>query len=180
LLDNASLTSTHLARILCADLMRIAPEFSISATPLEPGYDWEDAPHDAFVAIGDTALSWEHRFPYVLDLGTGWKELTGMPFVFAAWWVRAGVTLHEAEVAAFARAADGSGAALDEVLAGVPSTMVAQAGGKESLHQYLGEAIRYGLGAREISALNLYRERLIVHRLLPANTNPYVIASWIP
>jgi chorismate dehydratase len=28
------------------------------------------------------------RYPHQLDLGQGWKELTGLPFVFALWAVR--------------------------------------------------------------------------------------------
>ena len=42
------------------------------------------------LVIGDPALEIEGRFPHVLDLGLAWWELTGLPFVFAAWCGRAG------------------------------------------------------------------------------------------
>jgi chorismate dehydratase len=39
----------------------------------------------AGLVIGDRALSIRHRFSYIYDLGLGWKEMTGLPFVFAVW-----------------------------------------------------------------------------------------------
>ncbi len=39
----------------------------------------------AGLVIGDRALSIRHRFNYIYDLGLGWKEMTGFPFVFAVW-----------------------------------------------------------------------------------------------
>jgi chorismate dehydratase len=39
----------------------------------------------AGLVIGDRALSIRHRFSCIYDLGLGWKEMTGLPFVFAVW-----------------------------------------------------------------------------------------------
>jgi chorismate dehydratase len=39
----------------------------------------------AGLIIGDRALVNRTKFPYVYDLGLGWKEMTGLPFVFAVW-----------------------------------------------------------------------------------------------
>lgn len=39
----------------------------------------------AGVIIGDRALKQLTNFEYVYDLAAGWKEYTGLPFVFAAW-----------------------------------------------------------------------------------------------
>ncbi|MEY3687897.1 MAG: hypothetical protein RIR84_738 [Bacteroidota bacterium] len=39
----------------------------------------------AGLIIGDRALSNYNRYKYVYDLGLGWKEMTGLPFVFAVW-----------------------------------------------------------------------------------------------
>ena len=48
----------------------------------------------ARLLIGDKVVCEEPRgLPYQLDLGEAWKELTGLPFVFAAWMARAGVDL---------------------------------------------------------------------------------------
>lgn len=45
---------------------------------------------DAVMVIGDAALTqpWDQRFSYRYDLGGLWKEMTGLPFVFAVWVVR--------------------------------------------------------------------------------------------
>jgi len=39
----------------------------------------------AGLIIGDRALMNRSKFPYIYDLGVGWKEMTGLPFVFAVW-----------------------------------------------------------------------------------------------
>lgn len=39
----------------------------------------------AGLIIGDRALLNRSSFQYIYDLGLGWKEMTGLPFVFAVW-----------------------------------------------------------------------------------------------
>lgn len=65
----------------------IQPEF-VSSKVLKPS-DVEDSVSAALV-IGDAALieKWDENFRYVYDLGALWKEITGLPFVFAVWAVR--------------------------------------------------------------------------------------------
>jgi chorismate dehydratase len=41
--------------------------------------------HVAGLVIGDRALKIRSKFSYIYDLGLGWKEMTGLPFVFAVW-----------------------------------------------------------------------------------------------
>lgn len=45
---------------------------------------------DAALVIGDAALiqPWQEDFRYVYDLGRLWREMTGLPFVFAVWALR--------------------------------------------------------------------------------------------
>lgn len=45
---------------------------------------------DAVLVIGDAALiePWDRSFEYVFDLGEIWKEMTGLPFVYAVWAIR--------------------------------------------------------------------------------------------
>jgi chorismate dehydratase len=35
--------------------------------------------------IGDRALKIRDAFTFKYDLGSGWKDMTGLPFVFAVW-----------------------------------------------------------------------------------------------
>jgi len=39
----------------------------------------------AGLVIGDRALKSRTKYNYIYDLGQGWKEMTGLPFVFAVW-----------------------------------------------------------------------------------------------
>jgi chorismate dehydratase len=167
LLDRASLTSVHLFQILAADLLGIAPEQQTSETPLTPDTDWAAAGFDAAVAIGDTALEWEGRCPYGLDLGAGWKDLTGLPFVFAGWVARPGVELTAADLAAFANARSLGEQRVYDIarrLAGADEARVL------SLVDYLSRAIHYRLGDAHLAAIDAFRQRLIAHSLLPAST----------
>lgn len=48
---------------------------------------------DALLLIGDKVVTDPPdtaRYPYQLDLGEAWKEMTGLPFVYAVWMCRAG------------------------------------------------------------------------------------------
>lgn len=46
----------------------------------------------AGLVIGDRALNIRHRFDYIYDLGLGWKDMTGLPFVFAVWVSKKGIS----------------------------------------------------------------------------------------
>jgi chorismate dehydratase len=39
----------------------------------------------AGLIIGDRALMNRSKYPFIYDLGLGWREMTGLPFVFAVW-----------------------------------------------------------------------------------------------
>ncbi len=45
-------------------------------------------PKRGAVVIGDPALEHEGKLAHTLDLATAWRERTGLPFVFAAWYAR--------------------------------------------------------------------------------------------
>jgi len=84
--DRASLTSVQLLKVLLAE-RGLHPEFKPLAS-----YDFSQLP-DYVLLIGDTALDLalgphEHQ---IWDLGQAWFEMTGLPFVFAAWSLRRGV-----------------------------------------------------------------------------------------
>jgi chorismate dehydratase len=84
--DPASLTSVQLLRVLLAE-RGIRPEFKQL-----PNYDFSALP-DYAMLIGDNALNLalgphEHD---IFDLGAGWHELTGLPFVFAGWALKRGI-----------------------------------------------------------------------------------------
>ncbi len=83
-LDYHSLTSVQLVKILLREHWQVNPE-QIAA---ETGYIDKINGTTAGLVIGDRALALNDKFPYVYDLSNAWKQLTGLPFVFAAWITR--------------------------------------------------------------------------------------------
>jgi len=81
LLDYQSRTSVQLARVLLKEYWKIRPRI------VDAGKDFRDHIRGttAGVVIGDRALEQRKVSPMVYDLGDAWKNLTGLPFVFAAW-----------------------------------------------------------------------------------------------
>ncbi|MCC5875682.1 MAG: menaquinone biosynthesis protein [Candidatus Sumerlaeia bacterium] len=172
-LDRASLSSIHLFRILAAELLNISPECDLSPAPLGSA-DTEDfdPEYDACVVIGDTALRWEHQYRYRLDLGEGWKQLTGLPFVFAGWWARRDTSISREEAEAFSRARALGQRAVSDIVSRLDPEVIMDHGGRDSLLDYLGNSIRFEVGDRERESINLYREKLLRHGLLATDSAP--------
>ena len=86
--DVSSRTSIMLARVILAQRYGSEPRIA----PMPPRLDAMLAKADAALIIGDPALHIEPAaLPYVvLDLGYEWRELTGLPMVFAVWAGKAG------------------------------------------------------------------------------------------
>ncbi len=169
LVDRSSLTSAQLARILCAELLGIDPQYTLSDAPLRPDFDLGASAYDAVVVIGDTALRWESRFPHSLDLGEGWKRLTGLPFVFAGWVARPSTFVSAEAVEALC---DCRRAGERNVYEIATREAGRHDGAVRDIVDYLSNAIRYRLGEAELQALDLYRLKLVDHGLLPASTPP--------
>jgi chorismate dehydratase len=81
LLDYQSRTSVALLKILLHEHWNISPEL-IAGTE---NYEMDITATTAGLVIGDRALAQRSKAKYIYDLGIAWKEMTGLPFVFAAW-----------------------------------------------------------------------------------------------
>jgi chorismate dehydratase len=82
--DVESHTSVALLRVILAERYGVRPRF----VPFTEG----DAMPDAVLLIGDKVARLapdSSSHPHRLDLGIEWLQLTGLPFVFAAWFRRA-------------------------------------------------------------------------------------------
>jgi len=80
-LDYQSRTSVRLAQIL----LRHYWKKDVVYLPAPTDYIDQIKGTTAGVIIGDRALIARGKFAYHFDLAAAWKELTGLPFVFAAW-----------------------------------------------------------------------------------------------
>lgn len=80
-LDYQSCTSVNLVKILFREYWKVDVHYQAAL----PGFEMEIGNNKAAVIIGDRALACRSKFRYVYDLAEAWKDLTGLPFVFAAW-----------------------------------------------------------------------------------------------
>lgn len=81
LLDYQSRSSVGLLKVLVKDFWKIKVEL-VSGTK---DYEAQIEGTTAGLVIGDRAFVQRKKSKYIYDLGTAWKDMTGLPFVFAAW-----------------------------------------------------------------------------------------------
>jgi len=81
-LDYQSRTSVELLKWIMREFWGIYPEI-IAAT--NEDYRQEIKGTTAGLVIGDRAFEQRKISTFFYDLGTEWKKITGLPFVFAAW-----------------------------------------------------------------------------------------------
>ena len=81
-LDYQSRTSVLLCKLLFEKHWKKDVKF-ISAE--DDSYIEKIKGRTAGLIIGDRALQNRSKFSHIYDLGLGWKEMTGLPFVFAVW-----------------------------------------------------------------------------------------------
>ncbi len=81
LLDYQSRTSVALLKLLLKEHWKISPDL----VQASQGYEEAISGNTAGLVIGDRALQQRLKSTYIYDLSQAWKELTGKPFVFAAW-----------------------------------------------------------------------------------------------
>jgi chorismate dehydratase len=147
LLDYQSRTSVELAKILLKEYWKTAPEL------IDAGEDFRDhiKGRTAGIVIGDRALEQRKRSPYVYDLGEAWKNLTHLPFVFAAW-----ISNKKLDDAFIRRFDEANRIGLDDLQA-VLATLHFDA---FDLHSYYTQYISYKLDAAKKEGLRLFLQKL--------------------
>ena len=166
--DTDSHTSVALARVILAERYGIRPEF----TELPVG---ADAPHGAArLLIGDKVICEEPAgLPYQLDLGEAWKEMTGLPFMFAVWTARPGPAGAEPDLGdlpARLESAKREGLAhVDEIL-----TRFARPRGwpHDTARRYLTEYLKFDVGLRQLQAIRLFHQLAARHGAIEGPPTP--------
>ena len=161
--DTDSHTSVALARVILAEQFGILPRI-VDYNSRDAGaarLAADDA--TALLLIGDKVVTDEPpNRPHQLDLGAAWKELTGLPFVFAAWMARQGVEvgtlwsdLHAARIAGLRH--------VDEIVAtyALPRGWPAPIAKK-----YLTEYLKFDITPRHVRAIRLFHELSHRHEIL--------------
>jgi chorismate dehydratase len=155
--DTDSHTSVALARILLAEHFRIHPRFS----DLTPG----DNASEALLLIGDKVVCDEPRgYEHQLDLGQAWKEMTGLPFLFAAWMTRDGLPLGTLPQR-FETAKQAGLAHVDDL---VQHYAAPRGWPPDIARRYMTEYLKYDVGERQLEAVRLFHRLAARHDLIPA------------
>ena len=156
--DTDSHTSVALVQVLLHGMFSLRPRMVSthmgSLHPADPATDWPQT----MLMIGDKVVTDSPpavRFPYQLDLGDAWRDMTGLPFVFAVWMARQDADLGD----------------LPERLRTVRETNATRIDALAMEHsprhnwpydmalQYLGHWLKYDIGPRQLEAMNLFFDK---------------------
>jgi len=143
LVDYQSRTSAALLKILLKKYWKIDPELIDTSN----GYQQNIKGSTAGLVIGDRALKQRKYSAYIYDLAEAWQQMTGLPFVFAAW--IANKKLPENFVESFNKATAEGFAHIDEIVT---------ATGFEAydMKTYYRKNIDYHLDEKKLEALKLF------------------------
>lgn len=157
--DISSMTSVILTKILLAERFEVKPEFVAAL----PDVDKMLASADAALVIGDSALfKTKPDDENYLDLAEEWRELTGLPFVFAVWAGRAGA-LDSEDLQAIITSKILGQDNIDDVCREAATEYNAEFAMVKS---YLTENIQFDLGEEEIAGMRQFFELAYYHGAL--------------
>ena len=164
-LDAGSRTSQALTRVWLDARHGVRPA---RVEDLPMGVPIEESTADAVLLIGDRAMTVSHGpFHAVVDLAEAWREMTGLPFVFALWVVRPGVdlgdlpeALEQSRAAGLAHAADLAGEFGPRLGLDVATC-----------YDYLTNVLSYDLGEPEVAGLGRFATMAARLGLAPEGVN---------
>ena len=173
-LDTASRTSVNLLRVILAEFHGMEPVYEQQS----PGGDLFPPADvsEGHLLIGDQAIAYRARQGRSLryfDLGEQWRLATGLPFVFAAWLLRADLPRAPLVAATLRAWREAGRRQLPEVIAQADATRRYPPGFPG---RYLTQLIRFELGGPEKLALAEYGRLLHKHGLIPHAPAP---VSWV-
>ena len=144
-LDYQSRTSVLLCKLLFQKHWKKQVNF-IEA--IDEGYINKIGGKTAGLIIGDRALMNRSKFPFIYDLGLGWKEMTGLPFVFAVW-----VSLREMDLYFINK----MNYTFKIGASSINSLNIPQIGSYNGL-RYLNQNLSYLLGEKQQNAIRFFLE----------------------
>jgi chorismate dehydratase len=172
---------SHTSVALCSIVLRkrfgvtakIAP-FRLGEDGVGVGDDWPET----LLLIGDKAVTTampEGRYPHQLDLGEAWKELTGLPFVYAVWMCRAG----EEGLSSVRSACDVLARQIRRNAMRLPWIVAARSAehgwDRRRASEYLGRLLRYEVGEGEREAVGAFLREAHTLGLVPSDAH-----RWAP
>ena len=157
-LDPASATSVNLLRCLVVE-KKLKARLSASSA---------EKKNHARLLIGDQAIRFRQQHPDcpIWDLGEEWKKQTGLPFVFALWLIRPGVS-SAGEIAAGLRACRDTNMKRLASLADAQPDFT-----PDFCKRYFQENLRYKFGAQEKEGLLHFSSVCQQHGILSSADAP--------
>ena len=145
-LDNRSETSNLLAKILVKEYWKLNIQFLNSS---DLNFKPKEA-HTAVLMIGDRALQAYQEYFYRYDLSYYWKMLTGLPFVYAAWFYQ--TDLDKDFLAEFTQASKYGLNFIEEIVHKTPCSFY-------NLMTYFESNLVFNLTEKHLNAIELFIEK---------------------
>ncbi|HEY1686802.1 MAG TPA: menaquinone biosynthesis protein [Tepidisphaeraceae bacterium] len=172
--DIESHTSVALARIILQESFGIHPEFVASTAA------------DAELLIGDKVIARmqsemqnsqarskksKSSSAFQLDLGSAWRKLTSLPFLFACWTARRDADLGDVPQRLLAARKRG----MENIPRIVQRDAIPLGWPAEVARKYLTEHLSYEVSPRQIQAVELFHQLAARHGLIPS---PRPLEIW--
>jgi len=153
--DTDSHTSVTLLRILLSKVHGVRPKI-IDYHAREHVADGRPiAWPQAMLLIGDKVVTDSPpavRYPHQMDLGHAWKQLTGLPFVFAVWMSRTGDALGDLPTL-LRETRERNQFRIDQI---VDRYADAHGWPRDLAKQYLGRWLKFDVGERQMQAIQTF------------------------
>jgi chorismate dehydratase len=177
--DASSMTSNRLAMILLGEKYGVHPETVVMSPDMRAMLEQADA----CVLIGDIGMMSDGTGLEIMDLGEAWRNLTGKPFVWAAW--IGGEDLQPDLVWWLQRAAACAGTEREgepDYIKRNRETMVARAMQKanwpgETARDYFENVMAYQLDEELLGGLQEFQKRLLANGFGDAIHFPRIVSA---
>lgn len=158
-IDISSMSSVILTKILLAERFEVKPDF-IAAMP---DIDKMLATADAALVIGDSALfRTKATDEDYLDLAEEWRDMTGLPFVFAVWAGRR----HSLDIDDLQAIISSKILGQDNLDSLCQDAATEYGTGSNFVKSYLTENVQFDLGEEEIAGMRYFFELAYYHGAL--------------
>lgn len=147
LLDYQSRTSAALLKLLLKEYWHIDPKL----TDTKEGYQQLIKGTTSGLVIGDRALKQRKASPYIYDLAEAWQQMTGLPFLFAAWVANKKLP---------GQFIDSFNEATGEGLKNLNEIVAANHFPEYNLDKYYGQNIDYRLDEQKLKAMELFLQKI--------------------
>ena len=149
-LDYQSKTSVALLKILLKEYWKLDLNLKDSEVGFEEGIFGKNAA----LVIGDRAFYLNKKHKYIYDLSATWRDMTGFPFVFAAW--VANKELQQDFISEFNRCLECGLMNINQALIEVKGTYPDYINPQD----YLNNKISYALDAKKLEGMDLFFKKI--------------------